>query len=80
MRKNPLAFFFTEKELTHLFPTKNGVNYSYLYQKFVWQEDKKSKEVVKTSAYSKRVERSNTQMPKAQTKNQNKHVATVKCD
>ncbi|AVI95170.1 hypothetical protein MY830_04920 [Haemophilus influenzae] len=43
MQENPLAFFFTGKEPVIYFQQQNGVNYSYLYQKFVWQEDKKIK-------------------------------------
>lgn len=73
-----MPFSLQEKSQVIYFQQQNGVNYSYLYQKFVWQEDKKSKEVAKTSAHSKRVERSNSQMPKARAKNQNKHVAMIK--
>ncbi len=47
MQENPLAFFFTGKEPSHLFPTTKRSKLFLLISKFVWQEDKNQKRLPK---------------------------------
>ena len=79
MQENPLAFSLQEKSQVIYFQQQNGVNYSYLYQKFVWQEDKKNqkrlpKQVLILNELSVLI----AKCQKREQKNRNKHVAMIK--
>ncbi|HHF5122745.1 TPA: hypothetical protein ACPO6G_001224 [Haemophilus influenzae] len=79
MQKNPLAFFFTEKELNHLFPTKKRSKLFLLISKIcLARRQKNQKRLPKQVLILNELGVPIAQCQKRRQKNQNKRAATIK--
>ena len=79
MRKNLLTFFFTEKELSHLFPTKKRSKLFLLISKIcLARRQKNQKRLPKQVLILNELSVLIVKCQKRGQKNQNKHTATIK--